>query len=52
MLKRYLIFFKIKSNQNIIVKVLNIKDFQKEFEEYLNYPTNSNVTGFIEDDKK
>lgn len=50
--KKILDFFKIKSNQNIIVKVLNIKYFQKEFEEYLNYPTNSNVTGFIEDDKK
>lgn len=50
--KKILDFFKIKSNQNITVKVLNIKDFQKEFEEYLNYPINSNVTGFIEDDRK
>ena len=37
--KKILDFFKIKSNQNITVKVLNIKDFQKEFEEYLNYGT-------------
>mgnify|MGYP004586581527 FL=1 len=44
--KKILDFFKIKSNQNITVKVLNIKDFQKEFEEYLNYPINSNVTWF------
>ena len=50
--KKILDFFKIKPNQNITVKVLNIKDFQKEFEEYLNYPINSNVTGFIEDDRK
>lgn len=50
--KKILDFFKIKSNQNITAKVLNIKDFQKEFEEYLNYPINSNVTGFIEDDRK
>ena len=49
--KKILDFFKIKPNQNITVKVLNIKDFQKEFEEYLNYPINSNVTDFIEDDK-
>ena len=49
--KKILDFFKIKPNQNITVKVLNIKDFQKEFEEYLNYPINSNVTGFIKDDK-
>lgn len=44
--KKILDFFKIKSNQNITVKVLNIKDFQKEFEKYLNYPINSNVTWF------
>ena len=51
-LKRVLDFFKLKSNQNITIKVLNIKDFQKEFTEYLNYPINNNVTGFIEEDRK
>ncbi len=50
--KKILDFFKLKSKQDITVKVLNIKDFQKEFEEYLNYPMNNNVTGFIEDDRK
>ena len=50
--KKILDFFKLKPKQNITVKVLNIKNFQKEFEEYLNYPMNNNVTGFIEDDRK
>ena len=45
-IKKILDFFKLKSKQDITVKVLNIKDFQKEFEEYLNYPINSNVTWF------
>ena len=50
--KKILDFYKLKSKQDITVKVLNIKDFQKEFEEYLNYPINSNLTGFIEYDIK
>ena len=50
--KKVLDFFALKTKQNIMIKVLNIKDFQKEFEEYLNYPINNNVTGFIEDDRE
>ena len=50
--KKILDFFKLKPKQNITAKVLNIKDFQEEFEEYLNYPMNNNVTGFIEDNRK
>lgn len=50
--KKVLDFFALKTKQNIMIKVLNIKEFQKEFEEYLNYPINNNVTGFIEDDRE